>query len=56
MIVYLHITLSTIESSKAEFGRRGFEPSHFNIVPSSSGEGRNTTDDVTVLEFVDCEN
>lgn len=40
-----------MESSSAELGRRGLEPSHFNIVPSSSGIGRNDNVDKTELPF-----
>lgn len=45
---YLHMTLSVIESSSAELGRRGLDPSHFSMVPSSSGDGKNVNVDVTV--------
>lgn len=51
---YLHIIFNTKESSNAEFGKRGFNPSHFSIVPSSSGKGSNFKTDVTTLEFVVC--
>lgn len=43
-----------MESSSAEFGSRGFEPSHFKIVPSSSGMGRNVKVDIAMLPFVCC--
>lgn len=49
---YLHMTVRTMESSSAEFGRRGLEPSHFNVVPSSSGSGRNVNVETTMLPFV----
>lgn len=57
---YLHIIFKTKESSKPEFGKRGFDPSHFKIVPSSSGNGRNVKTDVTFeplafVELVICE-
>lgn len=51
-IFYLHMTTSTSESSSAEFGRRGFEPSHFRMVPSSSGIGRNVNVDIAILPFI----
>jgi hypothetical protein len=41
-------------SSSAELGNRGFDPSHFNNVPSSSGKGWNVITDVTTDKFVDC--
>lgn len=53
MFLYLHIIFKTCESSSAEFGRRGFEPSHFKIVPSSSGIGWNIKTDVIILPFVE---
>lgn len=46
------MTFNFIESSSAEFGRRGFEPSHFNIVPSSSGKGRNINVEVIAVPLV----
>lgn len=46
------MTLRRSESSSAEFGRRGLDPSHFNIVPSSSGRGWKVNVDVTSLPFV----
>lgn len=46
------MTFNLIESSSAEFGRRGFEPSHFNIVPSSSGNGRNINVDVIAVPLL----
>lgn len=46
------MTINTIESSNAEFGNRGFEPSHFKTVPSSSGIGRNVNVDIDTLPFV----
>lgn len=49
------MTLSSIESSSAEFGRRGFEPSHLSMVPSSSGVGRKISVEVTTLPFVECD-
>lgn len=51
---YLHMTINTNESSKAEFGSRGFEPSHFKIVPSSSGIGRKVSVDMNTLPFMCC--
>lgn len=50
----LHMTINTNESSKAEFGSRGLEPSHFKIVPSSSGIGRKLSVDIDTLPFVCC--
>lgn len=50
----LHMTIKTNESSRAEFGSRGFEPSHFKIVPSSSGIGRNVNVDMDTLPFICC--
>lgn len=47
------MTLSNIESSMAESGKRGFEPSHFRSVPSSSGMGRKINVEVTTLPFVE---
>lgn len=46
------MTFNLMESSSAEFGRRGLEPSHFNIVPSSSGNGRNINVEVTDVPLV----
>lgn len=48
------MTINTNESSKAEFGSRGLEPSHFKIVPSSSGIGRKLSVDIDTLPFVCC--
>lgn len=53
-IICLHMTVRTIESSSAEFGSRGFDPSHFNVVPSSSGIGRNVNVETTTLPFMWC--
>ena len=36
------------ESSRTEFCRRGLEPSHLRIVPSSSGWGRKLSTDDTI--------
>lgn len=47
----------TIESSMAELGSNGFDPSHLRMVPSSSGSGPNDKRDVTespLLSFVTC--
>lgn len=41
-----------MESSSAEFGRRGLEPSHFSIVPSSSGNGRKINVEVTAVPLM----
>lgn len=46
------MTFNLMESSRAEFGRRGLEPSHLSIVPSSSGNGRNINVDVTAVPLV----
>lgn len=54
---YSHITFMTIESSMAELGSNGFDPSHLRMVPSSSGSGPNDKRDVTespLLSFVTC--
>lgn len=47
----------TIESSMAELGSNGFDPSHRRMVPSSSGSGPNDKRDVTespLLSFITC--
>lgn len=49
------MTLSIKESSKADFCKRGFEPSHFNKVPSSSGCGLKVSVDKTLPLFCDVE-
>lgn len=49
----LHITFIINVSSNAEFGNLGFEPSHFNFVPSSDGTGRKVSVDVNTLELVE---
>lgn len=51
---YLHITTSTNESSRAELGKRGFDPSHFKMVPSSSGIGRKARVEIATLPFICC--
>lgn len=46
-----------MESSMAELGSNGFDPSHLRIVPSSSGSGPNDKRDVTkspLLSFITC--
>lgn len=47
---YLQRMFMMTESSRTEFCRRGLEPSHLRIVPSSSGCGRKlSTDDTSEL-------
>lgn len=53
-LLNLHMTINTNESSNAEFGSRGFEPSHFKMVPSSSGIGRKVSVDIDTLPFICC--
>lgn len=49
----LHMTFIMSVSSNAELGSRGLEPSHFNFVLSSSGNGRKVNVEITTLEFVE---
>lgn len=52
------MTFMIIESSMAELGSNGFDPSHRRMVPSSSGSGPNDKRDVTdspLLSFITCE-
>ena len=51
----LHITFIINVSSKAEFGSLGLDPSHLSFVPSSDGEGRKVSIELTMLLFVEFE-